>query len=87
MWFPREPIPEKYRVKYLKRDEVIKRLKNGERIHEFWSFRFTNHSVRFENDRHTKTVHHRTFESLKKLLKLKILEERSQSKFWGLKNQ
>lgn len=81
-------IPKEYRVRYIKKNEVIRRLKNGEIIlFSRASFPFSRHGVRnihFRNDPQKLRIHWKTFETLKKAGLIKLKEQRGLDGEYGL---
>ena len=85
-------VPEEYRVKYIKKDEVIRRLKIGEIIlfsrAMFPSSRMGIRNIAFENG--CQKVHWKTFDNLKKAGLIELKEQRGDGEYglqyWGDKN-
>ncbi len=64
----REPLPEGDRVKYVPRNEVLKRLGEGEKI-RFWpdSWGKVPPRIHFEKDDRLLSIRRITFEAIKKI--------------------
>ena len=63
----REPLPDEDRVKYLSKEIIIERLKNGERIRfspDCW--RRVAPTITFEKDSRLKAIRRNTFEAMKR---------------------
>ena len=73
-YWMKEPIPDEYRVKYVPKDIILQRLKDGEKI------RFKNNlwarvapRIHFEKDDRLKSIRRNTFESLKTKKTIKLV--------------
>ena len=65
-YWMREPIPDEYRVKYIDREDILKRLNNGEKIlfrPDAWMK--VAPVIYFEKDSRLKAIRRNTFNSLR----------------------
>lgn len=85
-------VPDEWRVKYLKREEIIKRLRNGEEIlRSVAMFPASRHGVQniyFRDDMCNIKINTKTFEKLKNdgIIELRYKTGMDGIEYWKLRN-